>query len=278
MICFRLVCPCGLTVVLPPVPCNFKIECSHPCRQPMACGHPQIPHLCHSLENHPCPPCPYLVKKPCACGKTEVANVRCAMESSRVSCGKPCGALLRCGFHRCRKPCHPPGECEPRCVQQCSKPRRHCSHPCAELCHAPRSCPTHTPCPTPIELVCECGRERQRVKCGSSDEQPEGARARAPLACTDACARAKRNEALASALGIENHEPSVRAVEYDPVMLAWYSDNKVRLSPVCLRALRLTQLHYSHGAMLSRARSPSLCAAASPTCTCPSCAVLNVNS
>lgn len=34
---YRLVCNCGSTVVLPPIPCNFVIDCRHPCIRPPQC-------------------------------------------------------------------------------------------------------------------------------------------------------------------------------------------------------------------------------------------------
>lgn len=37
----ELVCNCGSTVVLPPIPCNFVIDCRHPCIRPSECAFPR---------------------------------------------------------------------------------------------------------------------------------------------------------------------------------------------------------------------------------------------
>lgn len=68
----------------------------------------------------PCPPCPFLTSKPCACGKNVVNNVRCSQE--KVSCGTACGKLLDCGFHHCARVCHG-GDCG-TCALTCGKPRK----------------------------------------------------------------------------------------------------------------------------------------------------------
>ncbi|GAA6062232.1 hypothetical protein JCM10212_000811 [Sporobolomyces blumeae] len=219
----ELICHCGATVVLPPIPCGFQIDCRAPCiRTPPACGHPQLPHACH--ENPECPPCPYLISKQCACGKKVVPNVRCSMDQRKVSCGTICGKLLRCGFHRCTKSCHPAGECEETDTQTCLKPRKHCGHPCPLPCHFPSSCPTDQPCPKMIEVTCTCGHLVQKARCGSCDAKPEGNNGR-QVKCTDACAVAKRNAQLAEALGVEKKEPKVREVEYDPSTLSFHAAN-----------------------------------------------------
>jgi transcriptional repressor NF-X1 len=70
-----------------------------------------VPHVCHEGvvvagadtadeglglvgegEAGPCPPCPFLTEKVCACGKKQVGNVRCSQE--RVSCGSLCGKCV----------------------------------------------------------------------------------------------------------------------------------------------------------------------------------------
>ncbi|BGP18001.1 hypothetical protein JCM10213_005040 [Rhodosporidiobolus nylandii] len=218
----ELVCNCGSTVVLPPIPCNFVIDCRHPCIRPSECGHPQLPHACHEDPN--CPPCPYLMAKKCACGKKTVPNVRCSMDPKKVSCGTVCGKLLRCGWHRCRKPCHPPGECETVDDQMCLKPRKHCSHPCDLACHFPSACSTETPCNKLIEVHCACGHISQKARCGACDAKPEGNNGRL-VKCTDACAVAKRNQQLADALGVEKKEPKVREVSHEPQTLSYYAAN-----------------------------------------------------
>jgi transcriptional repressor NF-X1 len=116
----QISCHCGRTVLEPPVPCGTEIKCSYPCiRPPPPCGHPRAPHLCHE-DPAPCPPCVYLTEKRCACGKAMVGNIRCSQE--KVSCGKPCGRLLGCGFHPCEQLCHS-GACPP-CTTICGKPRK----------------------------------------------------------------------------------------------------------------------------------------------------------
>lgn len=85
----ELVCHCGRTVLEPPIPCGTRINCRYPCaRPPLECGHPKTQHACHE-DPIPCPACPYLTDKLCACGKKRVGNVRCSQE--KVSCGTPCG-------------------------------------------------------------------------------------------------------------------------------------------------------------------------------------------
>jgi transcriptional repressor NF-X1 len=119
----ELICNCRRTVVYPPIPCGRTLSCTYPCARPAPlCGHPKQPHQCHESPN--CPPCIFLVSKLCACGKSEVKNVRCSQERERVSCGKVCGRLLKCGGHRCEKGCHVEGECESPCTKPCGKPRK----------------------------------------------------------------------------------------------------------------------------------------------------------
>ncbi|GAA6018805.1 hypothetical protein JCM11491_006870 [Sporobolomyces phaffii] len=219
----ELSCHCGATVVFPPIPCGFQIDCRAPCvRPPPNCGHPQVPHACH--ENPECPPCPHLTSKPCACSKKVIPNLRCSIDQRKVSCGTTCGKLLRCGFHRCQKTCHPPGECDEQDNQICLKPRKHCNHPCPLPCHFPSSCPADQPCPKMIEVTCACGHLIQQARCGACDSKPEGNMGR-QVKCTDACAVAKRNAQLADALGVEKKEPKIREVEYDQSTLAFYAAN-----------------------------------------------------
>jgi transcriptional repressor NF-X1 len=121
LISIQLVCRCGRTVMMPPIPCGTRIRCTHPCdRALLECGHSRVPHACHE-DPAPCPPCPFLTTKRCACGKKDVPNVQCAQ--AKVACGTPCGKLLGCGFHRCVRLCHA-GECG-ACTSVCGKPRKH---------------------------------------------------------------------------------------------------------------------------------------------------------
>ena len=217
----EVVCHCGSTVAMPPLPCNFVIDCRAPCIRPSVCGHPQMPHACH--ETAECPPCPHLVSSPCACGKKTVPNVRCSQDRARVSCGTPCGKLLRCGYHRCKSVCHL-GECPDVCDQMCLKPRRLCGHPCPANCHFPSSCSVDKPCVKMIEVKCACGHMKQQAKCGACTDKPDGNRGRL-VKCAPACEIAKRNAALAEALGIEKVAPKVKEVEYLPLIVEFYSTN-----------------------------------------------------
>lgn len=88
-------CACGRTVLLPPQPCGTKPpECRYDCTKSPLCGHPRIQHKCHQ-EDTPCPKCPFLVEKPCICGKQTLKNQPCWFEEAR--CGLPCGRKLKCG-------------------------------------------------------------------------------------------------------------------------------------------------------------------------------------
>jgi len=52
----ELVCHCGSTVVLPPIPCNFVIDCRHPCIRPAECASSSLP--LSSLASPPSSPLP----------------------------------------------------------------------------------------------------------------------------------------------------------------------------------------------------------------------------
>ncbi|KAI0000621.1 hypothetical protein BJV74DRAFT_876894 [Russula compacta] len=209
----EITCHCGRTVLEPPVPCGTEISCSYPCVRPLPpCEHPRAPHLCHE-DLSPCPPCVYLTEKRCACGKTVVSNVRCSQE--KVSCGKPCGRPLGCGFHPCEHLCHADA-CAP-CTTSCGKPRKLClpaQHPCTQPCHAPSICPEVDPCNATITVTCACGRIRQSVLCGRSTSSPAGREAALAPRCTNECEIAKRNARLAEALGINPDMHKTRNVVY----------------------------------------------------------------
>ncbi|KAJ7136015.1 hypothetical protein C8R44DRAFT_609441 [Mycena epipterygia] len=198
----ELICPCGLTVLEPPIQCGTRIQCTYQCpRPPPACGHPRTQHICHD-DAVGCPPCPFLTTKKCMCGKKELGNVRCAQE--RVACGSVCGRLLGCGYHHCERLCHTAEEGCGACVLACGKPRKLClplHHPCTQPCHAPSTCDEATPCTTVITVTCACGRIRQPVQCGKSIASPAGRESQQPK-CTNECLIAKRNARLADALGI----------------------------------------------------------------------------
>ena len=134
-----MVCYCGRTILEPPIPCGTQIRCNYQCpRPPPPCGHPRTQHSCHE-EPSPCPLCPFLATKRCACGKRMVGNVRCSLENDKVSCGTICGKyvdlqlglttsrlllcrLMTCGFHHCERLCHS-DICGP-CTASCGKSRK----------------------------------------------------------------------------------------------------------------------------------------------------------
>ncbi|KAE9400334.1 hypothetical protein BT96DRAFT_965353 [Gymnopus androsaceus JB14] len=235
----ELVCFCGQTVLEPPVPCGTRIHCSYPCSlPPPPCGHSKTPHTCH-FPDTPCPPCPFLTHKSCACGKKSVPNMRCSLDSDKVSCGLVCGKLMPCGYHKCDRTCHA-GECG-ACSSMCGKARKLClpeHHPCTNLCHAPTGCDEDEPCQTRIEVSCECGRIRQAVVCGRSRANTSGA-ARAKgqvISCTAECALKKRNARLAEALGIKTDASG--GVLSDA---ATYSDEVVAFSRTNAKFLTLVE-------------------------------------
>lgn len=216
---------CSSTVLIPPVPCSTRIHCNQPCNRPNPpCGHPKAPHTCHE-DDEICPPCPFLTTKICQCHRQlEVKNVRCSQ--ANVSCGKPCGALLACGFHRCRKICHSDPEHE-ECTQTCGKLRNFCGHPCQDRCHAPSKCTVSEPCPELVEATCPCGHVRQRTRCGACMEKQESNEG-PKLACTAACTVAQRNATLAEALGISREKASVagtQEAQWEPETLHYFGDN-----------------------------------------------------
>lgn len=79
--------------------------CSHRCNQ-----------LCHP---GPCPSCPVMVTKQCACGKTN-NRVRCG-QASVVVCKQVCNKVLNCFTHRCTRICHTDacGDCQVKVQQPC---------------------------------------------------------------------------------------------------------------------------------------------------------------
>ncbi|KAH7924930.1 hypothetical protein BV22DRAFT_1195572 [Leucogyrophana mollusca] len=224
----ELFCPCGRTVLEPPIPCGTPINCAYPCaRPPLPCGHPPVPHSCHEsnivagsdgstseASESPCPPCPFLTSKRCACGKKMVDNVRCSQE--RVACGSVCGRLLGCGFHHCERLCHG-DECG-GCTSVCGKSRKSClpaHHPCTQTCHAPASCPETEPCLALVTLTCPCGLIRSSVPCSSvrlSKDQMKSSGEYQQLKCAGECAIAKRNARLADALGISPEKRDAKVV------------------------------------------------------------------
>ncbi|KAH9928987.1 hypothetical protein B0H21DRAFT_837372 [Amylocystis lapponica] len=223
----EMICHCGRTILEPPIPCGTRINCPYPCaRPPPPCGHPKAQHACHE-DPAPCPPCPFLASKRCACGKKMVDNVQCSRE--KVSCGTTCGKLLGCGFHHCERLCHG-DDCGP-CTAVCGKARKLClpaHHPCALPCHAPASCSEAEPCRTIINVTCPCGRIRQPIQCGRSLSNPAGREGSQQIKCTNECLVAKRNARLAEALGISPDRAGTREQQatYNDELLAF-----ARLNP-----------------------------------------------
>ncbi|KAG2035118.1 hypothetical protein BDR03DRAFT_935005 [Suillus americanus] len=227
-----LICPCGRTALEPPIPCGTIMTCSYPCARPSpSCGHSRIPHACHesaiiagadpsqAVEPSPCPPCPFLTSKQCACGKKMVDNVRCAQE--RVSCGTVCGKSLACGFHHCERLCHT-DDCG-TCTAVCGKSRKSClpaQHPCTQTCHAPSACPETEACLTLVTLTCPCGLLRSSIPCSQANSTTT-------LKCTGDCAIKKRNARLADALGInpEKHEGLQAKVTYNDDLVTFVRAN-----------------------------------------------------
>ncbi|KAF5336563.1 hypothetical protein D9611_006507 [Ephemerocybe angulata] len=228
----EMFCPCGRTVLEPPVPCGTRIQCNYPCPRPSPpCGHPKTPHACHD-DSLPCPPCPHLTTKQCACGKKEISNVKCSLEKDKVSCGTVCGKLMSCGFHHCESLCHG-GDCG-TCTAPCGKARKLCfpnHHPCTRPCHAPSACPETEPCEAIITITCPCGRIKQAVQCGRRVSHPSGHQVTAPK-CINECSIAKRNARLAEALGIDPASKDKDKVVYNDELVAFARANPRFLSVV----------------------------------------------
>ncbi|KAL6303220.1 hypothetical protein BKA93DRAFT_788613 [Sparassis latifolia] len=222
----EMICHCGRTILDPPISCGTRITCTYECsRPPLPCGHPKAKHTCHE-DPIPCPPCPFLTTKRCACGKKTVDNIRCSQE--KVSCGTACGKLLSCGFHHCERLCHS-DPCGP-CTAVCGKSRKLClpaHHPCAFPCHAPASCDESEPCRATIYLTCPCGRIRTPISCGRSTLNPAGREGSQQIKCSNECLVAKRNARLAEALGINPNRTDGRQATFsDPLVASARADPK----------------------------------------------------
>ncbi|KAM3066891.1 FKBP12-associated protein [Clarireedia jacksonii] len=205
-------CACGRTVLQAPLPCGTKVpECHFDCTRQRTCGHPQTKHQCHTDEES-CPKCPFLVEKPCICGKRTLKNVPCWF--TEVRCGLPCGRKLKCGIHTCQSLCHRPGQCEDAtspCIQPCGKRKSVCDHTCTDPCHAPYPCKETTPCQGKTFITCECQHQKQAVKCLAS-KTSEG-NSKKKLDCNDECLKLQRNAKLAAALNID---PATHADDHIP--------------------------------------------------------------
>lgn len=80
----------------------------------------ECPHRCNQLcHPGPCPSCPVMVTKLCACGKTS-NRVRCG-QATTVLCQQVCNKVLNCFAHRCTRICHtdPCGDCQIKVQQTC---------------------------------------------------------------------------------------------------------------------------------------------------------------
>ena len=217
-------CNCGKTVLQPPLPCGTKPPpCRFECERPKDCGHPPVPHNCHSDEES-CPKCPFLAQKPCLCGKKTLKNQPCWL--SEVRCGEVCGKKLKCGSHFCRKQCHRPGECEDAgkvCRQACGKAKKVCGHPCEMQCHAPSTCREDKPCQNKLFITCDCQHLKQEVKCNAS-KASEG-NSKKTLSCDDECARLIRNQKLAQALNIDPEAHKDDHIPYANETLKLFREN-----------------------------------------------------
>lgn len=163
--------------------------CTHTCSIP-----------CHA---GPCPPCPVMVSKACACGAT-TQSVRCAARATPITCTAQCDKRLPCGRHRCESKCHA-GACDPcgttqtqhcycssatretdcgtgsvddskpddenpayfSCGNRCARPLACGNHSCEELCHKGPCGPCRL-LPS-IMTTCGCGKQRCYTRTSCTD-------------------------------------------------------------------------------------------------------------
>ena len=217
-------CHCGKTVLQPPLPCGTKSPpCRFDCERAKMCGHPRVPHNCHG-DDEGCPKCPFLMEKPCMCGKKILKNQPCWLADAR--CGDVCGKKLKCGSHFCRKPCHRLGECEDAgkpCRQSCGKPKKACGHPCDDPCHAPSICREDKPCQNKFFITCDCQHLKQEMKCNAS--RISDGNIKKSLSCDDDCARLERNRKLALALNIDPETHKDDHIPYSSETLRYFQEN-----------------------------------------------------
>lgn len=217
-------CHCGRTILYPPQPCGTQPpECRYDCTRPNPCGHPQVKHQCHG-DTEPCPKCPFLMEKPCVCGKKSLKNQPCWF--TEVRCGLPCGKKLKCGIHTCQKTCHRPGQCEDAttpCTQPCGRPKTVCEHTCSDPCHAPYPCKEIAPCQAKTFITCPCQHQKQAVKCLASKSSPGNTTK--TLECNDECLKLQRNAKLAAALNIDPASHVDDHVPYSSTVLDFYASN-----------------------------------------------------
>ena len=217
-------CHCGRTMLQPPLPCGTTPPpCRFDCERQKSCGHPRVPHNCHS-DDESCPKCPFLMEKPCICGKRNLKNQPCWLAD--VRCGEICGRKLKCGSHFCRKPCHRPGQCEDAsksCQQSCGKAKKVCQHPCEEPCHAPSLCREDKPCQNKMLITCDCQNLKQEMKCNASKSSEGNSKKR--LSCDDECARLERNRRLALALNIDPDAHKNDHIPYSSTTLQMFRES-----------------------------------------------------
>lgn len=220
----EIACACGRTILHPPQPCGTRPpECRYECSQERTCGHPQVKHQCH-LDTEECPKCPFLVEKPCICGKKTLKNQPCWF--TEVRCGLPCGKKLKCGIHFCQKPCHRAGQCEDAtspCAQPCGRKKTVCEHACSDPCHAPYPCKETSPCQAKTFITCACQHQKQAVKCLASKTN-EGNTTKV-LSCSEECLKLQRNAKLAAALNIDPATHLDDHIPYSQQTLDMFKEN-----------------------------------------------------
>lgn len=93
------------------------------------------PHRCNQLcHPGPCPSCPVMITKQCACGKTS-SRVRCG-QAMTVLCQQVCNKVLNCFTHRCTRICH--------------------TGPCED-------------CQIEVQQSCYCGKQQRDTLCGTGE-------------------------------------------------------------------------------------------------------------
>lgn len=106
-----------------------------------------------------------------------------------------------------------------------------------------------------MTLLCSCGNIQQRVRCGSSIDNPAGTNR--TVRCNDSCLLAQRNAKLADALGLSSAEQHMRSLprEYPISVLSYYGNNR-RFGEELESTLKDFIHSYKH-AMLLSASSPN---------------------
>ncbi|KAI9336862.1 hypothetical protein DFJ73DRAFT_612138, partial [Zopfochytrium polystomum] len=199
----ELLCHCGRTVVLPPIPCGTPPpKCLHPCVRELPCGHVSYStHNCHP-DSESCPPCVIFVDRQCACGRKTMKNIPCSRQGA-PSCGEPCLKVLDGCGHKCKRSCHS-GPCiseTHRCMEKCGNIRPMCGHTCAFPCHGTSFCTEEKPCKFPMEETCKCRNKKNDFLC-SAWKESMGRQGGPNLQCDDTCALLERNRKLAEAFDI----------------------------------------------------------------------------